>query len=139
MAFEERRDLLVACYNHLEYDPVRAPGMYSDGNNTQTEDIANLGGFLTVLDAYKARLESEGYTGEVYKAQLRKFFESYGSIWRVQYSNTKLATFPKQDTHSHARLRVNGVVMNSDLWYELYYVDRNNVLYLPPERRSYIW
>ena len=39
----------------------------------------------------------------------------------------------------HSRLRVNGVVMNTDLWYELYDVDRNNYLYLPPERRTYIW
>ena len=92
-----------------------------------------------MLDAYKARLESEGYIGEVYKSQLRKFFESYADIWRVQYSNEKLATFPKKDSHSHARLRVNGVVMNSDLWYELYDVNRNNMLYLPPERRTYIW
>lgn len=29
--------------------------------------------------------------------------------------------------------------MNTDLWYELYNVDRNNVLYLPPERRTHIW
>lgn len=45
----------------------------------------------------------------------------------------------KTDVHSHARLRVNGVVMNTDLWYDLYDVDRNNLLYLPPERRTKIW
>lgn len=30
----------------------------------------------------------------------------------------KFAKFPKGDVHSHARLRVNGVVMNTDLWLE---------------------
>jgi len=34
---------------------------------------------------------------------------------------------------------MNVVVMNTDLWYELYNVDRNNILYLPPERRARIW
>ena len=29
--------------------------------------------------------------------------------------------------------------MNCDLWYDLYKVDRNNILYLPKERRTYIW
>lgn len=29
--------------------------------------------------------------------------------------------------------------MNTDLWYDLYGVDRNKVLYLPPENRAYIW
>lgn len=67
---------------------------------------------LTVgLDAYKARLTADGYTGETYKEQLRKFFESYAYVWRVQYSDTKLAQFPEKDVHSHARLRVNGVVI----------------------------
>lgn len=139
MAFEERRDLLVACYDHLELDPVRKPGVYSKGTITQTEDIADLGGFHTALDAYKARLEADGFTGETLKEQLRKFFECYAYFWRVQYSDDKLAQFPDKDVHSHARLRVNGVVMNCDLWYELYGVDRNCKLFLPKERRTYIW
>lgn len=139
MAFEERRDLLVDSHNHLEIDPVRRPGTYSDGENTQTEDIADLGGFLAVLDAYKARLEADGYTGETYKEQLRKFYESYAEFWKVQYGEQKLSTFPKNDVHSHARIRVNGTVMNTDLWYQLYGIDRNSVLYLPKERRTYIW
>ncbi len=139
MAFEERRDILVACYNHLEIDPVRKPGLFSKGDVTQTEDIADLGGFHAALDAYKARLQADGYTGETYKEQLRKFFESFAYVWRVQYSDTKLAQFPEKDVHSHARLRVNGVVMNCDLWYDLFGVDRNCKLYLPKERRAYIW
>lgn len=139
MAFEERRDNLVACYSHLELDPVRKPCILSKGDLTQTEDIADLGGFLTALDAYKTRLAADGYTGETYKEQLKKFFESYAYVWRVQYSDEKLAQFPEKDVHSHARLRVNGVVMNTDLWYELFGVDRNCILYLPKERRAYIW
>ena len=139
MAFEERRDLLVSCYNHLEIDPERKPGLYSKGDITQTEDIADLGGFLTALDAYKARLQADGYTGETMKEQLRKFYESYAYVWRVQYSDNKLSQFPEKDVHSHARLRANGVVMNTDLWYELFGVDRNCKLYLPKERRAYIW
>lgn len=139
MAFEERRDILANCYSHMEIDPLRVPGTYSDGMLTQGEDIADLGGFLTTLDAYKARLEADGYSGETLRGQLRKFFESYADIWKVVYSDAKLATFPKKDEHSHARLRVNGVVMNTDLWYDLYGVKRDNILYLPPERRASIW
>lgn len=139
MAFEERRDLLVACYDHLELDPVRKPGVYSKGSVTQTEDIADLGGFHAALDAYKARLEADGFTGETLKEQLRKFFECHAYVWRNQYSDTSLAQFPEKDVHSHARLRVNGVVMNCDLWYDLFGVDRNCKLFLPKERRTYIW
>ncbi len=139
MAFEERRDLLVACYSHLEIDPVRKPGLYSKGDITQSEDIADLGGFLATLDAYKDRLQADGYTGETMDEQLRKFYESFAYVWRVQYSDEKLAQFPEKDVHSHARLRTNGVMMNTDLWYDLFGVDRNCKLFLPKERRAYIW
>lgn len=139
MAFEDRSDNLVACYNHLEMDPLRASGIYGDGTRTLGENIADLGGFLTVLDAYKAKLVREGYSGDVMNDQLRKFYESYAHTWCVQYNEAKLEVLKKSDVHSHARLRVNGVVMNTDLWYQLYGVDRNNVLYLPKERRTYIW
>ena len=104
-----------------------------------TENIADLGGFLTVLDAYQARLHEQGFGGEELKNQLRKFYESYAHIWSVQYGDDKFSVLQKTDVHSHARLRVNGVVMNTDLWYDLYDVDRNNLLYLPPERRTKIW
>ena len=62
-------------------DPARKPVLYPKGDLTQTEDIADLGGFLATLDAYKARLTSDGYIGETYKEQLRKFYESYAYIW----------------------------------------------------------
>jgi predicted metalloendopeptidase len=139
MAFEERRKNIIQCYNHLELDPERAPGVYGDGERTQTENIADLGGFLAALDAYKARLEKEGYIGKLYDNQLRKFYECYAHAWCIQYDDAKFDILRKSDVHSHARLRVNGVVMNTDLWYKLYDVDRNNILYLPPERRTYIW
>ena len=29
--------------------------------------------------------------------------------------------------------------MNTDLWYKLYDVNRNNLIYLPRDRRTYIW
>ena len=139
MAFEERRENIIQCYSHLEMDPERAPGVYGDGDRTQTENIADLGGFLAVLDAYKLQLEKDGFHGEAYDNQLRKFYESYAHAWCVQYGEEKFSVIQKSDLHSHARLRVNGVVMNTDLWYQLYDVDRNNYQYLPPERRARIW
>lgn len=139
MAFEERRESIIQCYNHLELDPQRAPGVYGDSNRTQTENIADLGGFLASLDAYKALLEREGYFGQIYDNQLRKFYECFAHVWCVQYGNEKFNILKNSDVHSHARLRINGVVMNTDLWYELYDVNRNNYLYLPEERRTYIW
>ena len=139
MAFKEEQEKLVTCYNNLEYDPIEHSGMYTDGRRTLGENIADLAGFLVTLDAYSKRLTEQGYYGDAYNDQLRKFYESFADEWCMKYSDEKLNAILTTDTHSHCRIRTNGVVMNTDLWYELYNVDRNNILYLPPERRTRIW
>ena len=139
MAFKEEQEKLVECYNSLEYDPIEHSGVFTDGRRTLGENIADLGGFLVTLDAYIKRLREQGYFGEEFDAQLRKFYESYADMWCMKYSDEKLFSILYYDTHSHCRIRTNGVVMNTDLWYDLYGVDRNNILYLPPERRTHIW
>ena len=139
MAFQDRWENLIRTYGNMELDPQRAPLVFCDGKRTLSENIADLGGFLTALDAYIARLDAQGFTGETRNEQLRKFYEAYAHLWCVQYGYEKFEVLKNSDPHAHARLRVNGVVMNTDLWYELYNVDRNHLLYLPPERRAYIW
>lgn len=139
MAFQDRKENLIRTYNNMELDPVRAPLVFCDGERTQGENIADLGGFLSALDAYQARLDEQGFCGETRKEQLRKFYESFAHLWCIQYGDKKFEILKNSDVHSHARLRVNGVVMNTDLWYNLYDVNGKNLLYLPKDRRAYIW
>jgi predicted metalloendopeptidase len=142
MAFEERQQLLVDCYNHLEVAPGLMPGVCCDGKVTLQENIADLGGFLIAQDAYKAHLYDQGYFGEAFTEQLRKFYEAYADMWCANYGEAHInrAIDPKHpNVHSLPRERVNGVSMNTDDWYELYDVNHNHLLYLPPERRTRIW
>ena len=139
MNFKERSETLVNTFNLLELDPERDPLVYCDGARTLGENIADLGGFLTALDAYHERLDQQGFTGETRNEQLRKFYESYAHLWCIQYGSNTFEILKHDDVHAHGRLRVNGVVMNTDMWYNLYNVNRNHLLYLPVERRSYIW
>jgi predicted metalloendopeptidase len=139
MNFKERSETLVRTFNLLELDPERDPLVYCDGARTLGENIADLGGFLTALDAYQERLDQQGFTGETRNEQLRKFYESYAHLWCIQYGSNTFEILKHDDVHAHGRLRVNGVVMNTDMWYNLYNVNRNHLLYLPVERRSYIW
>ena len=73
--------------------------------------------------------------------QERKFFQSFAELWRSKYSPeyVNAALFEEQDVHSMSKERVNGVVMNCDRWYELYDVQEGDKLYLPVERRTYLW
>ena len=142
MNFEERLKVLADCYSHLEVAPEELPGQYCDGTHTLSENTADLGGFSLALDAYMEKLISQGFYGEQLRIQLRKFYESYAYIWCEKYGADYIKAVTgakKPDVHAFARERVNGVVMNTDAWYILYDVDRDNYLYLPPERRAKIW
>ena len=139
MNFNERSETLVSTYNLLELDPERDPLFFCDGKRTLGENIADLGGFLAALDAYQERLDQQGFTGETRNEQLRKFYESYAHLWCVQYGQNTFEILKYNDVHAHARLRVNGVVMNTDSWYDLYNVNQNRLLYLPAKRRTYNW
>jgi putative endopeptidase len=139
MNFNERSETLVSTYNLLELDPERDPLFFCDGKRTLGENIADLGGFLAALDAYQERLDQQGFTGETRNEQLHKFYESYAHLWCIQYGQNTFEILKYTDVHSHARLRVNGVVMNTDSWYDLYNVNQNHLLYLPAKRKTYIW
>ena len=139
MNFEERSANLVSTFNLLELDPERDPLFFCDGKRTLGENIADLGGFLAALDAYQMRLDQQGFTGETRNEQLRKFYESYAHLWCIQYGENTFEILKHDDVHAHGRLRINGVVMNTDLWYNLYNVNQNHLLYLPVNRRAYIW
>ena len=139
MNFEERSANLVSTFNLLELDPERDPLFFCDGKRTLGENIADLGGFLAALDAYQMRLDQQGFTGETRNEQLRKFYESYAHLWCIQYGENTFEILKHNDVHAHGRLRINGVVMNTDLWYNLYNVNQNHLLYLPAKRRAYIW
>ena len=45
----------------------------------------------------------------------------------------------EKDNHSLFRERLNGVVINTDDWYDLFGVKPGDKLYLAPEKRTRIW
>ncbi len=138
MEFQERCALLTECYNQLQLYPEENPDLYCDGANTLNENIADLGGVLIGLDAYKARLAREGYYGEELTKQIKKYFEAYVETERHKYT-INYVNYYKTDEHAFHRERVNGVMMNIDEWYDAYGVQPGHKLYLSPARRAYIW
>ena len=136
--FNKRIQLLDDCYSSMETLP--GSKVMCDGKTTEQENIADLGGFLIAYDACKAWLEEEkGVTGEDLKQQMRQFFVAYGNLWRSKYTLKYVKDLIGNDGHSFTRERVNGVVRNSDAWYELFDIKPGDALYLAPEKRAYIW
>ena len=139
MTFEEKQQSLVNCYNMLEIMPDEMPGVYTNGEKTLGENIADLGGFNIAYDAYMNKLRAEGFSGEEMVKQEKKFFQGYAELWRTKSTVEASLYQYENDVHAQGKERVNGVVMNFDRWYELFDVKQENKLWLPVEKRTYIW
>ena len=70
---------------------------------------------------------------------MRQFCIAYGNLWRSKYTLEYVKRYLGFDGHSFTRERVNGVVRNSDVWYELFDIKPGDALFLAPEKRAYIW
>jgi putative endopeptidase len=123
-----------------QYDTYSvAPGVNVKSAQTMGENIADLGGILLALDAYRASLRGEpspvldGYTGD------QRVFLGWAQVWRFKARPDALKQQVATDVHSPARFRVDGPLRNVDAWYDAWGVTPGDKLYLKPEDRVRIW
>jgi putative endopeptidase len=144
--FAKRAQQLIDYYSSLEIMPF-VTGLKNDGAYTVAENVADLDGFFLAYDSYKKHLEKQGFTGKQLRLQKQRFYEAYGYLWSSKWSAdyAKDRTLGndskgvKKDNHSLFRERVNGVVTNTDDWYDLFDVKTSDKLYVAPEKRIRIW
>ena len=142
--FQNLTQLLVDCYSQMEVMPTELPGLRNDGDFTLNENIADLGGFEIAYTAFVKHLEGKGVSGDELAKQKRHFYQAYANLWRCKYSVTyaqgKTAGDEiSKDNHSLAKERINGVVSNTDEWYDLFDVKEGQKFYLPLNKRAHIW
>jgi len=123
-----------------QFDAFEAlPGLHVNGKMTMGENIADLGGALVALDAYRASLRGrparmvDGLSGD------QRFFlsrtQSYRGVGLPEYLRGEALTNP----HAPKPFRVIGPYRNMDAWYEVFNVKPGDRLYLPPESRVRLW
>jgi putative endopeptidase len=133
--FTERAAVLGKQYDAFE--PF--PGVHVNGDLTMGENIADLGGALIALDAYRHSLGGkpapvlDGFSGE------QRFFLAYGQSWRAKRREDAIRRQLVSDPHSPEQYRVNGVVRNMDGWYDLFNVKASQKLYLANDKRARLW
>lgn len=133
--FNKSITVLVDQYNKYEV----LPGLYINGNQTLSENIADFGGMTTGYHAYNLSLKEEpktidGFTGD------QRFFLSWAQIWRESQTNESLRLQTLLDTHSPAKFRVNGVVYNVPEFYRAFpNVKPGDKLYRSESERPVIW
>jgi putative endopeptidase len=133
--FSKRAKLIIKQFN--EFEPVK--GYHINGEATQGENIADLGGIILGLDAFK---KTEQYkTGEKINGltPVQRFFLGYALGWlgstRVELLRNRLLT----DVHSPAKYRVNGPFMDVDEFYSAFNIKPGSPMYRADSLRVRIW
>ena len=117
----------------------RADGHHVNGAFTVGENIGDLGGLSIALLAYSSRCSGkpapviDGLTG------VQRVFFGWAQVWRTKSRDAEAIRRLAVDPHSPPEFRCNGVIRNMDAFYEAFEVDKDDALYLEPQRRVRIW
>lgn len=133
--FTQKTKAIVAQFN--KFEPIK--GKFINGDATQGENIADLGGVVMGFEAfkktaqYKNKEKISGLTPE------QRYFLAYGYAWMVHAKDESIARGIMSDVHSPAQFRVIGPLMNISEFYKAFNVKEGNKMYVPEKDRVVIW
>jgi len=133
--FDAKTKMIVEQFNGYEV----VDGLHINGELTQGENIADLGGLEIGLDAFK---KTEQYKNNVIiggYTPLQRYFLGHAQAWMVHYRPEALATRVKSDEHSPARYRVIGPLQDCNAFYEAFDVKEGDGMWIPESQRVKIW
>ncbi len=110
-----------------------------NGKATLGENIADLGGVLLGLDAYKQTDEYKKGEKIAGLTPTQRFFLGYALSWQENERPEQLRTQVLTDVHSPEKFRVNGPLVNVDAFYEAFNVKPGNKMYIADSLRARIW
>ena len=133
--FGERAKMIIRQFN--EFMPVDT--LHVNGDATQGENIADLGGLLLGLDAFK---KTEAYKSGIKVnglSPLQRYFLGYAFGWLNIARKESLASQLKVDVHAPAKERVNGPMVNIPEFYEAFGIKKGDKMYREDSLRVKIW
>jgi len=110
-----------------------------NGDATQGENIADLGGVVMGFEAfkktnqYKTNQSIGGLTPD------KRYFLAYGYAWMVNHQKEALMRKIMVDVHSPAQYRVNGALSNIPDFYKAFNILPGSPMYQPADLRVMIW
>lgn len=133
--FKAKTKLIVDQFNKFE----ALPGKFVNGDATQGENIADLGGVVMGLEAFKKTAQYKnnekisGFTPD------QRYFLAYGYAWMLNIKKESLAQQIMTDVHSPAQYRVNAPLANMPEFYKAFGVKPGDKMYQPDSLRVVIW
>ncbi len=133
--FNKKTELMVEQFDNF----VVLDSMHVNGKATLGENIADLGGLVTGLDAFKKTKQYQegkliaGLTPE------QRFWLGYAYAWLGHKRPESLAQQVMTDVHAPEYLRVNGPLSNIPDFYKAFDIKPGSPMYRSADKRVVIW
>lgn len=133
--FTDRTKVIVNQFNGY----VAIDTLHVNGDMTQGENIADIGGLTMAYYAYKKSLHGKpskvigGYTGE------QRFFIAWAQGWKSMTRDEELKRLLTIDYHSPAYFRAFAPLTNMKEFYEAFGVKPGDKMYTDEKKRVEIW
>ena len=133
--FKAKTKLIVAQFN--KYTVLG--NKHINGDATQGENIADLGGVVMGYEAFKKTAQFKNNQKISNLTPDQRFFLAYGYAWMVNSKDEALASQIMTDVHAPAQFRINGPLINIPEFYKAFNVKPGNKMYQPDSLRVVIW
>lgn len=132
--FTKRAKMLIDQFNGYSIY-----GLHVNGKATQGENIADLGGIVIGLDAFKKTdqyKEGKAING---LTPVQRFFLGYALGWLGQERKEALSSQILTNEHAPGFMRVNGPFTDVPEFYEAFHIKKGDKMWLDPDKRVKIW
>lgn len=133
--FKEKTKLIVAQFNKYE----ALPGKFVNGDATQGENIADLGGVVMGYEAFKKTAQYKNNQKIAKLTPDQRFFLAYGYAWMVNVKNEALAQQLMTDVHAPAKYRINGPLSNIPEFYKAFNIKEGSPMRQAEKDKVVIW
>jgi putative endopeptidase len=133
--FQAKTKLIVSQFN--KYTVLG--NKHINGEATQGENIADLGGVVMGYEAFKKTRQYKSNQKISNLSPDQRFFLAYGYAWMVNTKDEALASQIMTDVHAPAQFRINGPLSNIPEFYKTFNVKPGNKMYQPDSLRVVIW
>ena len=134
-AFKKRVDVIIKQFD--EFEPV--PGYHINGKATTGENIADLGGILLGIEAFKKTAQFKENKTVAGLAPMQRYFLGYALGWLGHTREEQLRNSLLTDVHSPAKYRVNGPFVDVDDFYTTFNIKPGDKMFRADSLRVKIW
>jgi putative endopeptidase len=133
--FNKRAGVMVKQFN--EYEPIK--GYHINGKATLGENIADLGGILLGIEAFKKTKQYKENKAISNLTPMQRYFMGYALGWMGHYREETQKNRLLTDVHSPGKYRVNGPFVDVDEFYTTFNIKEGDKMYRADSLRVKIW